>query len=153
MYNDKEIELIKDFINDRPEAMIYLGVDSQRMKKKRVKYATVVIIHYIDENGQGKGAKIFADVNYMSTKDNDLGRPFNRMMKEVEMVTELYNLLEDVLIERDFEIHIDVNPDRMAGSNVAYDSAKWTIAGVVGVEPICKPHAFAASCAADRYSK
>ncbi len=154
MYEAKEIEFIKEFIVKHENAKVYLGVDSQRMKKKKVKYATVVVVHFFDvDTNIGKGAKIFADVTYEDTKDGNLAKPFNRMMKEVELITELYHELEDVLIELDFEIHIDVNPDRSAGSNVAYDAAKWTIAGVVGVEPICKPDAWAASCAADRYSK
>jgi len=81
------------------------------------------------------------------------------MMREVSMITELYEQLEDTLIEREFEIHIDVNPRKGAGSNVAFDAAKWTIFGSTGVEPICKPlndgdpYPFAASCAADKYSK
>ena len=153
MYSQDEVRTIKKFIDDRPECVVYLGVDSQRVKKKRVKYATVVCVHYIDENGVGKGAKIFADVTYEDTKDSNLAKPFNRMMKEVQLVTDVYNELEDVLIDREFEIHIDVNPDKMAGSNVAYNAAKWTIAGIIGVEPVCKPEAWAASCAADRYSK
>lgn len=153
MFSNTEVEFIKEFIKERPESKVYLGVDSQRMKKQRVKYAVVVVIHYIDENGQGKGAKIFADVIYQDTKDSNLAKPFNRMMKEVDLITELYNALEDALIDNDFEIHIDVNPERGTGSNVAYDAAKWTIAGVIGVEPICKPNAWAASCCADKYSK
>jgi len=75
------------------------------------------------------------------------------MMREVEMVTELYHQLEDILIEREFEIHLDVNPEVGTGSNVAYGAAKGMIWGMVGVEPVCKPNSFAASCAADRYSK
>lgn len=153
MHSKDEIKLIKNFIEENPTADIVLGVDSQRMKKKRVKFATVVIIHYRDENGIGKGAKVFSDVTYENVVDGDLSRPYNRMMKEVNMVTELYDQLEDTLMLRDFEIHIDVSPLRSCGSNVAYDSAKWTIFGMTGVEPITKPHAWGASTAADKYSK
>jgi predicted RNase H-related nuclease YkuK (DUF458 family) len=154
MHDALEIEYIKQFIMDHEDSKVYLGVDSQRLRKQKVKYATVVVVHFIDETtGVGRGAKIFADVSFEDTRDSDLGRPFNRMMKEVQLITDLFNELEEVLIEKDFEIHIDVNPERGAGSNVAYDAAKWTIAGIIGVEPICKPEAWAASCAADRYSK
>ncbi len=75
------------------------------------------------------------------------------MMREVAMITDLYAQLEDILIERDFEVHIDVNPDESYGSNVAYCAAKGMIWGVVGVEPVCKPDAWAASCVADKYTK
>ena len=153
MYAEKEIEFIKEFINDRPECKVYIGCDSQRMKKKRIKYATVVCVHYIDENGVGKGAKIFADVVYEKSIQENLSRPFMRMMREVQMVTEVYNKLEDILIDREFEIHLDVSPDINAGSNVAHGAAKGYIFGLIGVEPVCKPHAWAASAAADKYSK
>jgi hypothetical protein len=75
------------------------------------------------------------------------------MMREVMLVTELYTLLEDILIERDFEIHIDVNPNEGEGSNVAYGAAKGMVWGIVGVEPVCKPDAWAASHCADRFTK
>jgi len=153
MHSIEELDFIKDFITKNEDAKVYLGVDSQRVKKKRVKFATVVIIHFHDENGIGKGAKIFEDITYETVTDAKLSRPFNRMMKEVQLVTELYNELEDVLIEKDFEIHIDVNPLQGTGSNVAYGAAKGMIWGMVGVEPVCKPDAWAASCAADRFSK
>jgi predicted RNase H-related nuclease YkuK (DUF458 family) len=152
-HTKEEIKVIKEFIEKHPDANIVLGVDSQRMKKKRVKFATVVIIHYRDSEGIGKGAKVFSDVIYESVKDSDLSKPYNRMMYEVNLVNELYAELEDVLILRDFEIHIDVNPVEGTGSNVAYNSAKWTVFGMTGVEPICKPHAWGASACADRYSK
>lgn len=152
-HTEKEIEFIKDFIEQNDDAKVYLGVDSQRIKRKRVKFATVVIIHYHDDNGIGKGAKVFSDVQYMDIQDAKLSRPFNRMMKEVQLVTELYNELEAVLIDKEFEIHLDVNPVEGTGSNVAYGAAKGMIWGMVGVEPVCKPHAFAASCAADKFSK
>ena len=153
MHSKEEIEFIKSFIDEHENANIVLGVDSQRMRKKRVKFATVVVVHYQDEHGVGKGAKVFSDIIYEKVADGDLSKPFNRMMREVALVTELYNQLEDVLIMRDFEIHIDVNPVEGNGSNVAYDSAKWTVFGMTGVEPVCKPDAWAASCCADKFSK
>lgn len=152
---DFDIEYIKRFIADHPDAKVYLGADSQRIKKKRVRFAVVVIVHYNGCNG----AKVFHNVTYEKIIDAKLGRPFNRMMKEVQLVTELYTQLEDVLIERDFEIHLDVSADKSAGSNVAYAAARGMIYGMVGVEPICKPtnegdpFPFAASCCADKYSK
>lgn len=153
MHTEDEIEYIKSFINKHEHCKVYLGSDSQRVKKKKVKFATVVIIHYIDEHGQGHGAKVFSDIQYEYITDAKLSRPYNRMMKEVQLITELYESLEEVLIEREFEIHIDVNPEEGTGSNVAYHSAKGMIHSIVGMEPICKPHSWAASCAADKYSK
>lgn len=147
--NKFDIDYIKEFIHKYEDARIYLGVDSQRGRKGKICFAMVVVVHYNGCNG----AKVFHDITYDKVKDAKLSRPFNRMMKEVEMVTELYTKLEDVLIDRDFEIHLDVNPLEGTGSNVAYGAAKGMIWGIVGVEPVCKPAAFAATCAADKFSK
>jgi len=37
MFEAKEIEYIKEFINERPDAFIYIGADSQRLKEKKSK--------------------------------------------------------------------------------------------------------------------
>ena len=147
MFSKRELQDIFAYIIDNPEAKIYLGCDSQRLKKKRVKFVIALVVYQKDKS------KIFKDVIYEDVVDAKLSRPFNRMMKEVQLVTELYTVMEDILIERDFEIHIDVNPNSNAGSNVAYSAAKGMIWGIVGVEPICKPNAWCASCVADRFSK
>jgi hypothetical protein len=147
MFSKRELQEIRSYIHENPDAMIYLGVDSQRSKKKKVKFVTVLIVYQKDKS------RIFKDVVYEKVEDTKLSRPFNRMMKEVQLVTELYTLLESTLIERDFEIHLDVNPKEGTGSNVAYSAAKGMIWGIVGVEPVCKPNSWAASCVADKYSK
>lgn len=147
MFSKREVQEITEYINNNPNAKIYLGCDSQRAKKKKVRFVTVLVVYQKDKS------RIYKDIRLEEVVDAKLSRPFNRMMREVQLVTELYTLLEDVLIERDFEIHIDVNPNESEGSNVAYGAAKGVIWGVIGVEPICKPDAWAASCVADRWSK
>lgn len=147
-----DIEEIRDYINKYPDAKIYLGVDSQRMKKKKkntVRFACVVVVHY---DGH-KGAKVFHELQFEDVIDGNLGKPFNRMMREVSIVTEVYHALEDILVDREFEIHLDINPDESCGSNIAHGAAKGMIWGTVGVEPVFKPDAFAATCAADKFSK
>jgi len=147
MFNQKEIQEIFAFINDNPDAKIYLGADSQRSKHKKVKFVTVLVVYQKDKS------KIFKDICYEKVTDAKLSRPFNRMMREVSLITELYTLLEDILIDRDFEVHIDVNPNEGEGSNVAYNAAKGMVWGMIGVQPITKPDAWAASHCADRFTK
>lgn len=147
--SDFNIEYIKEFIKDHEDSKVYLGVDSQRVRKKRVRFAVVVAIHYNNNNG----AKVFHDITYEKVTDDKLSRPFMRMMTEVNKVTELYLLLEDVLIERDFEIHLDISANENHGSNVAYGYAKGMVWGQVGQEPVFKPNSWCASCAADKFSK
>lgn len=147
MFCNDELREIIDYINDNPTAKIYIGADSQRSKHKKVKFVTVLVVYQKDKS------KIFKNVIHEKVTDAKLSRPFNRMMREVFLVTELYTLLEDVLIDRDFEIHLDVNPNENAGSNIAYGAAKGVVWGTIGVEPVCKPDSWAASHCADRYTK
>ncbi len=138
---DFDVKYIKEFINKHENARVYLGVDSQKTRKKNVIFATVVVVHYNGKNG----SKIFYNTQFEKIKEAKLSRPFNRMMKEVELVIDLYHKLEDVLIDREFEIHLDVNPNENEGSNVAYGAAKGYVQGIIGVMPVFKPYAFAST--------
>jgi predicted RNase H-related nuclease YkuK (DUF458 family) len=144
-----DLEIVKAFINTNPTAKIYIGGDSTRLKKQKVRYATVVCVHY----DGSKGAKVFGEISYGTIIDAKIGRPINRMLEEVNKIIEMYTRLEDVLIERieDVAIHLDINPNKTAGSSVAHGAAKGMIMGVIGIEPMFKPDAFSASFAADRY--
>lgn len=144
------IDEIKQFIINNKNAKIYFGCDSIRLRNY-VRYATVVCIHYEGNHG----AKVFGEITYDKTKDAKLSKPINRMLNEVNRVIDIYQKLEDILIERidNVEIHIDVNPDENAGSNVAYGAAKGIVQGMIGIMPKFKPFAFASSCTADKYCK
>ena len=152
-YKNKDnfnLEEIKETIkNSSVNTKVYLGCDSIVLRNKKIRFATVVILH-MDGN---HGCKIFGKIDYDNTKDFIKAKPFNRMMAEVQRLTEMYNLLEEVLIDKDFEIHVDVNPDESFGSNVAYGAAKGYIQSIVGIMPTFKPFAFAASCAADKFCR
>ena len=152
MFTDNEILEIKEFIqNTSSDSKIYIGTDSQRMKKKKVRYASVVVIHHNSSNG----CKIFGTTNIEKMIPEKKSRPFSRMMNETYKTAELYLLLEDVLLERDVEIHLDVNPDKLHGSSIAVSSAVGYITGVIGLVPKTKPseYSFAASCVADKWCK
>jgi len=144
-----DIPSIIKFIEDNPNAKIYLGGDSLRIKKDKVKFATVICIHY---DGH-KGAKIFGKIDYHNISDAKLGRPINRMLKEVELIIEMFKDLEDILTERadDVSIHLDIASDKQHGSNVAYHSAKGMVMSITGIEPMFKNDSFASSFAADHY--
>jgi len=146
-----DVNYIKKFILNFPDAKIYLGCDSVRTRKNKIRYATVVCIHY----GGNNGCKIFGKIDYEKMFDEDKSKPINRMLSEVQRVIDLYNELEDVLIDRldDVEIHLDINSDNSFGSNVAYGAAKGMVEGLLGIKPKFKPEAFAASIAADKYCK
>jgi predicted RNase H-related nuclease YkuK (DUF458 family) len=72
-------------------------------------------------------------------------------MNEVYKVSEMYLKLADILEERIVEVHLDINPEEMHGSNCVINEAIGYIRGTCNVIPMVKPNAFAASYAADRF--
>ncbi|AUR86036.1 ribonuclease H-like domain protein [Vibrio phage 1.081.O._10N.286.52.C2] len=130
--------------NSHPSSTVYVGCDSKR-KSDMISYATVIIIHFEGN----KGAQVFKVVEtepaYMSCKDGIR----SRLMTEVYKAGEAAMKVKPMCGTRGFEVHVDINPDPAHKSHVAYNEAKGTIFGYVGQEPVFKPDAFAASCAAD----
>jgi predicted RNase H-related nuclease YkuK (DUF458 family) len=143
------IPLIKEFIDKQgPDTKIYIGVDSERIKRGRDWYAdyTAAIVIHID----GKhGCKLFGEV----TRERDYDKadkPNTRLMMEVFKVSELYLKLSEVLENRSVEVHLDINPDESHTSSNVVAQAIGYIRGTCNVEPLVKPKAFAATYAADR---
>ena len=128
---------------------IFIGVDSERFKRCGIYYADYISAVVLHIDGC-KGGQIFADVTTEKDYDNKMSRPFTRMMTEVHKAAELYLQLEDVLIGKDFEIHLDINPDDQHGSSCALQQAIGYIRGTCNVTPFVKPESWAASHVADR---
>jgi len=151
MFTESKLTEVKNFLeNTSPESSVYLGCDSMRLKKRGDWYAlySVVIVVHIDSK---HGAKIFGYNVLERDHETNPGKPFNRMMTEAYKVAELYAEIEDDIILMDnIEIHLDVSPHEVDGSNVAVKAAVGYILGVCGIEPKIKPSSFAASYAADR---
>jgi uncharacterized protein len=150
MFNIDLIE-VKEFIsNQTMESKIYLGCDSERVIRNNVWYAdyTTAIVVHID----GKhGCKLFGEVSRQIDYDQKKDRPRFRLMQEVYKVSEMYLKLADVLDGRSVEVHLDINPSEMYGSNCVINEAIGYIRGTCNVIPMVKPRAFAASYAADRF--
>ena len=140
---------IKQFIDAQgPDTRIYIGVDSERIKRNKLWYAdyTAAIVVHINSNN---GCKLFGEVTRERDYDR-VDRPNTRLMTEVFKVSELYLKLAEVLEGRSVEVHLDINPDdHHASSNVVAQAIGY-IRGTCNVEPLVKPRAFAASYAADR---
>jgi predicted RNase H-related nuclease YkuK (DUF458 family) len=147
------IQEIKDYILAHPDAKVIIGGDSQKVsskkrkklkiKEKTARFVTCVIVYQKDEN------KIFFEVSREKDFDHDPSKPQMRMMQEVQKITSIATELLDVLIDRDFEIHLDINPDKKFGSNCALGQATGYVWGLLGVEPVVKPDSWAASTVAD----
>lgn len=144
------IDEVVDFIRRQsPTSKIYIGCDSERFRKNNVWYADytlAIVIHINSKNG----CKIFGEVQTERDYDQRSDRPSLRLMTEVYKVSELYLKLQEVLKDREVEIHLDINPDVNYGSSCVAQQAIGYIRGVCNVVPIVKPNAFAASGAADR---
>lgn len=145
------LQEVKEFISvQSPQTKIYLGCDSERVLINEVWYAdyTLAIVIHID----GKhGCKLFGEVIRERDFDQKINRPRYRLMNEVYKVSEMYLSLVDVLVDRPVEVHLDINPSEMHGSNCVINEAIGYIRGTCNVIPMVKPKAFAATCAADRY--
>ena len=142
---------VVDFIKAQtPETKIYLGCDSERIRINGEWYADYILAIVVHINGNN-GCKIFGEVQRERVWDQKPGKPAMRLMTEVYKVSELYLKLAEVLENRLVEVHLDINPDEHYGSSCVISQAVGYIKGTCNVIPFVKPHAFAASYAADRF--
>ena len=145
-----DLNEVREFIEAQsPETKIYIGCDSERMKIDKVWYAdyiTAIVVHINGNNG----CKLFGEIIRERDYDQKQSRPRYRLMNEVYKVSELYLRLADVLVDRNVEVHLDINPNEMTGSSCVINEAIGYIKGTCNVIPLVKPQAFAASYAADR---
>lgn len=132
-----------------PDTKIYIGADSERVKKNGVWYADYTLAIVVHINGR-HGCKIFGEVQTEIDYDFKASRPSMRLMNEVYKVAELYHNIADIIGDKEVQIHLDINPSEMHNSSIVIQQAVGYIRGVCNVEPKVKPQAFAASYAADR---
>lgn len=145
-----DIEQISTFLSQTgPETCIYLGCDSERLqdgKRWVIDYTLAVVVHIDGRHG----CKIFGEIQREADFTQRADRPAMRLMGEVYRVADLFQKMAPVAGGRRIEVHLDLNPEEDAGSNVVISQAVGYIRGVCQVEPRVKPQAFAASYAADR---
>lgn len=108
-----DLEAVRRYIKDHPKAKIYAGCDSQRFKKNgkwNARFITVCVIYQRDKS------KIFAEISIEKDYDKNYSKPAMRLMNEVYKVSELMLNLSDALKNREYYIHLDVNPKESEGS-------------------------------------
>jgi len=144
------IKEIAEYLANEPlESNVYIGVDSERYKDKGKWFADYTVAVVIHRNGNN-GCKVFGGIDTAQDFDSKSNKPMMRMMNEVYRASETYLALAELLVDRHVEIHLDINPSELHGSNCAMQQAIGYIKGVCGHTPKLKPEAFAASYAADR---
>lgn len=143
-----DFDELREAINNAPEdSTVIFGADSKVYTHKGERwcaYVTVVILHY----GSMHGAKVFKSLRL----DRDYGQLRTRIMSEVSDIIAAATELEDSIIERGFEyeVHLDINTDKRYKSSVLVKEATGYVLGTLGVTPLLKPEAYAASHVADR---
>ena len=145
-----DIDEVKAFIKAQtPETKVYIGGDSERIMIDNNWFAdyTLAVVVHIDGT---HGCKIFGEVQRERVYDQRNDKPRMRLMTEVYKIADLYLKLEDVLEDREVQVHLDINPSEMYGSSCVINEAVGYIRGMCNVVPMVKPKAFAASYAADR---
>ena len=148
-----DLEEVRTFIEAQtPATKIYLGCDSERFRLDGVWYADYILAIVVHINGKN-GCKLFGEVIRERDYDQKVNRPRYRLMNEAYKLSELYLKLADALVDREVEMHLDINPSELHGSNCVMNEAIGYIRGTCNVIPMVKPKAFAASYAADRFKE
>ena len=145
-FNWNEIETYLE--NTSEESKIYIGCDSVSYKKHGKWFADFykVIVVHIDGC---RGCKIFGEIESEEDYNTNKKKPSMRLMQEVYKVAGLYLHLAGIT-DKEIEVHLDLNPDKIHASNHIVDQAIGYIRGTCNVIPLIKPNAFAASYCADR---
>ena len=122
---------------------IYVGTDSLRVKKKKKQYrfVTVVIVHFDSCRGATWFTKHSIETREMSMKE--------RLLTEVYLSVATAMEIAPSVGDRNFEVHIDINPDSRHKSNAAHREASAYVVGQ-GFKMVSKPYSFAATISADR---
>lgn len=135
-------------IDSPSDSSIYIGCDSIRFKRDRkwyARYSVVVVLHLATRNG----CRLFHHTQILP----DYGNLRQRLMKEVEIVTQVAAELIDFVEDRHLEIHLDINPNPKHKSSIALKEAMGYVRGMVGIDPVLKPDAFAATHASDHVAR
>jgi len=148
-----DIEEVKNYIKNSSEnSKIYVGADSERYRKNGVWFADYIVCVVIHIDGS-KGCKIFGQVTSERDYDQRKDKPTNRLMNEVIKCAQMYLDIEESIGLREYEIHLDLNPNIKYGSSHVVQQAVGYIKGMCNVTPMIKPRAFAASYCADRFKE
>ena len=148
-----DLNEVKEFIGKQsPHTKVYIGCDSERVMVNNEWWADYILAIVVHIDGK-HGCKLFGEVIRERDFDQKQNRPRMRLMNEVYKVSDLYLRLADVIIDREVEVHLDINPSELHGSNCVINEAIGYIRGTCNVIPMIKPKAFAASYAADRFKE
>jgi uncharacterized protein len=129
--------------NSSKESSIYVGCDSQNYKKNTT-FGIAIVIH-IDSS---KGGKLFVEIS----KTERMKSMRQRLLKEVELAVMTSLELIDVIGDRYFEVHLDVNPNPKHKSNIVCKEAIGYANGQ-GLNCKIKPEAWCSTHCGDHVAR
>lgn len=136
----KDMEDVKEFIKSTSErTAVYVGCDSRQVRDKTV-FVTVVVVH-IDSC---RGAKIF----WRTERVKRIRSLRQRLMEEVSRAVFMALEISEVIGNRPFEVHLDINPNPEHNSSVILKEAIGYVLAQ-GLKPVVKPRSIAATTVAD----
>lgn len=138
---DNAGDYIKKYIDRNPSVKIFVGTDSKQYKGY-TKYVTAI--------GLLKPRK-GVHVIYKRNNTKKIKDIFSRLWNEVEYSRQVADYIEENVNNNGKKIvtvHLDINLDEKAKSNIVHDSAVGYLKGL-GYEVETKPNSWAASKAAD----
>ncbi len=136
----RDIQEVREFIKRCSEdSAVYVGCDSRQLKDWTV-FVTVIVVHINSNNG----AKIFWQVE----KVKRIQSIRQRLMEEVNRAVYVALMIADVVGNRPFEVHLDINPNPDHRSSIIVKEAVGYVLAQ-GLKPVLKPDAIAASAVAD----
>jgi predicted RNase H-related nuclease YkuK (DUF458 family) len=156
-------QYVKDYIRKNPHVEIYVGSDSQN-NRKSTRFVTVICFvhpghggHIIFKRYTDTRIKVKKE-DYDRAKSNSVQDKFwkktlfPRMWKEVQDSAETAIEIKDVIDNKMITVDLDLNPLEKHQSNIAHDAGVGYIKSL-GFQCRTKPHAWAASAAADMLCK
>jgi predicted RNase H-related nuclease YkuK (DUF458 family) len=137
---------VKDWVEKIPNSEIFVGCDSQEVGDK-INYVTTVCLY---EMGHGVHIILKKETEPRQHTTNPLANMHPKLWSEVVRSVEVAEYLKD--IDKKITVHVDYNSKDSEKSNQLYE-AGIGYAKSMGYDAVGKPHAWAASCAADNYCR
>jgi predicted RNase H-related nuclease YkuK (DUF458 family) len=143
---DNLFEYVKDWVERYPNSEIFVGCDSQEVGNK-INYVTTVCLYEI---GHGVHVILKKESEPRPQLTNPLANMHPKLWSEVVRSVEVAESLKG--INKKITVHVDYNSKDNEKSNQLYE-AGIGYAKSMGYDAVGKPHAWAASSAADNYCR
>jgi predicted RNase H-related nuclease YkuK (DUF458 family) len=149
-------QYVQNWIKENPYGQLVVGCDSQEHSRD-VKYAIVIVMHYKDKYGAGRGAHVIQAITKEpkpkktytvknGKKEFDTSTLQGKLWKEVEYTIQAANMLEGC--QKKIMIHLDYNSKETEGSHILYASGLGYAQGM-GYKAVGKPDAWGSTHVAD----